>query len=756
LDRLEPPRDTLAAHVSKRRGAATTKKKNRLFFSSFLPPIGLAKMDDPTPDQLKAMLEELRLSAAEANRRAAEADRRAEEERRQREEADRRAAEADRRAAEADRRAAEERQQREEADGRAAEARQETEEVRLETEEMKDQARRKNWPPDFVAFGKLRVSLSIKPSTATGRTASVVERSGRFAVDENIKFNTETSNTSKFLFNRGVAVTGLICSEADVAYHVRHLLQDLVVATGLSEKIKLIQELGTFSLRMDLALITDSSGTPIGFVEVKNPVAEGGASPLAAPGVLGEVYDYLELLHHTFGIRGVFGIITTMREWRVVWRNDEDSRALAGGGGDAGGAGKVVGSAAGDAADDAAGDAAGDAGGDDAPGRTTPPVPPGARPSDSSEPCPRCEVVVGDMPAEGPRRSERIAVRARVATLEDAAESYTAPAGADMGNSLCASAIYRIGDSADVDFNDGLPEAPGDFVVLVIANALQRMDDAGREDYDVDSLDHVCNRRFPVIEEGGGMHWAALRPGGRRLSDRINRFPAAATKYLWLLKCLGAGRDGRAWLACTVGLGAVCVIKICRKREGSGGGGEKVAGDAVGDAGAITDAGDAGNTLGDTGSITDAGDAGDAVASAIAIADAGAGGAAGAAVAKREADNWTSIYGTQFPVRSGLWDGRGAVLMQYFNPVLDTDRTSAKYLEMVRKVLTESFANQKYEHMDVVWRNIGTYIGTDANGADEQRAVLFDLTKVKKHDEEDWDGKAWVDACIEVLETNKA
>lgn len=68
------------------------------------------------------------------------------------------------------------------------------------------------------------------------------------------------------------------------------------------------------------------SGVPIGAVEVKKP-------KLDAIGVLirgaafnldtyGQIFDYMIQLRAFHGVCQVFGIITTLIEWRIVWLPD--------------------------------------------------------------------------------------------------------------------------------------------------------------------------------------------------------------------------------------------------------------------------------------------------------------------------------------------------------------------------------------------------------------------------------------------------
>lgn len=50
-------------------------------------------------------------------------------------------------------------------------------------------------------------------------------------------------------------------------------------------------------------------------VEVKQP----GSGEVSDLKVLGEVFDYITQLRNSYGHCEVFGIITTMEEWRLCW-----------------------------------------------------------------------------------------------------------------------------------------------------------------------------------------------------------------------------------------------------------------------------------------------------------------------------------------------------------------------------------------------------------------------------------------------------
>ena len=81
-------------------------------------------------------------------------------------------------------------------------------------------------------------------------------------------------------------------------------LQDVLVQT----------ELYLFSERPDIAILFKSD-VPVGVIEVKVP----DGNPMNDKLFAGQLFDYMEMLHSTFGVQNVFGIMTTYHEWRICW-----------------------------------------------------------------------------------------------------------------------------------------------------------------------------------------------------------------------------------------------------------------------------------------------------------------------------------------------------------------------------------------------------------------------------------------------------
>lgn len=124
-------------------------------------------------------------------------------------------------------------------------------------------------------------------------------------------------------------------SEAAVCRHVENVLVDVVRAiqptqttsNELIKSIHFVSELSVFGNRADLWVVR-MFGAPVGVVEVKKPDRKGEI--LNSPHVAGQLFDYMCRLRSFHGLREVFGIATTYRQWRVFWLPDTDSVTAAG------------------------------------------------------------------------------------------------------------------------------------------------------------------------------------------------------------------------------------------------------------------------------------------------------------------------------------------------------------------------------------------------------------------------------------------
>jgi hypothetical protein len=112
-------------------------------------------------------------------------------------------------------------------------------------------------------------------------------------------------------------------SEHDICGFVTLFLKE--VARELDLPLKFRTEVGFFSLRPDITVVK-ALGIPVGVIEVKRPTK----GILDNQAVLGELYDYMKQVVNFYGLKQVFGILTTYQEWRVCWMTDDHSIRLAG------------------------------------------------------------------------------------------------------------------------------------------------------------------------------------------------------------------------------------------------------------------------------------------------------------------------------------------------------------------------------------------------------------------------------------------
>jgi hypothetical protein len=103
----------------------------------------------------------------------------------------------------------------------------------------------------------------------------------------------------------------VISTEADVAYQVRVALSEVIEALGLHFNV--LSEVQIFWIRPDIYIVSTASGIPKGVVEVK----KAGEVAMTNERISGEVFDYMMHIRSLFGVREVFGILTSYDEWRV-------------------------------------------------------------------------------------------------------------------------------------------------------------------------------------------------------------------------------------------------------------------------------------------------------------------------------------------------------------------------------------------------------------------------------------------------------
>ncbi|KAL5457513.1 hypothetical protein EMCRGX_G034779 [Ephydatia muelleri] len=117
-------------------------------------------------------------------------------------------------------------------------------------------------------------------------------------------------------------------NETDIRNYVAEVLRMIIYALKLKD-VEVRCEISVFELRPDLWLVqrrhNHNHFTPIGVVEVKRPAVDLMPSPLGNGKVLGQLYDYLVMLKTQFDLNFAIGIVTTYKEWRICWLQEDDS-----------------------------------------------------------------------------------------------------------------------------------------------------------------------------------------------------------------------------------------------------------------------------------------------------------------------------------------------------------------------------------------------------------------------------------------------
>jgi hypothetical protein len=114
-------------------------------------------------------------------------------------------------------------------------------------------------------------------------------------------------------------------SESDIQGFVKIVLTDAIFAVGLKNRLHCFNELSVFSIRPDIWIVVNNRGVPVGVCEVKTP----GSSIMESDIIHGQIFDYMLQLRSFHGLKHVFGIVSTYKQWRIYWLNDKNCRNAA-------------------------------------------------------------------------------------------------------------------------------------------------------------------------------------------------------------------------------------------------------------------------------------------------------------------------------------------------------------------------------------------------------------------------------------------
>lgn len=123
-------------------------------------------------------------------------------------------------------------------------------------------------------------------------------------------------------------------SESDLHLGVNLLLRDVLKLLRLSGKLSIFAEVSVTSAssrtgRPDLWIIW-ASGRPIGIVEIKSPSDDPDEpNVLDDAQVLGQAFDYGRMLYSFHGQVDCFVILSTLKDWKILWSPHSDGAANA-------------------------------------------------------------------------------------------------------------------------------------------------------------------------------------------------------------------------------------------------------------------------------------------------------------------------------------------------------------------------------------------------------------------------------------------
>jgi hypothetical protein len=95
------------------------------------------------------------------------------------------------------------------------------------------------------------------------------------------------------------------------------------VIDALNLQFNVLSEVQIFWIRPDIYIVASASGIPKGVVEVK----KAGEIAMTNEFIAGEVFDHMMQLRSLFGVRQVFGILTSYDEGRVHYAGFQMAKA---------------------------------------------------------------------------------------------------------------------------------------------------------------------------------------------------------------------------------------------------------------------------------------------------------------------------------------------------------------------------------------------------------------------------------------------
>ena len=208
------------------------------------------------------------------------------------------------------------------------------EEIAIRNEELSLYSIERFWKCGFRGL-----QLSKRGSVSSTHTSTHTDI-GNFKLRSFAILNIETHNSSAaslFLVELQRQENNkliLYLNEAEVMHRVRLIILDVLLCLAINTQVSIhyqasvvsVVETGRGESKSNIVVVETKYGVPIAVIVVK----EQGSSKLSNPKVLGQVFDYMSNLRNSYGQCEVFGIVTTLDQWRVVWFPDTDEFAASG------------------------------------------------------------------------------------------------------------------------------------------------------------------------------------------------------------------------------------------------------------------------------------------------------------------------------------------------------------------------------------------------------------------------------------------
>jgi hypothetical protein len=178
---------------------------------------------------------------------------------------------------------------------------------------------------------KFRMVQEISSSNnhTSDHTAANVEK-GIFKLVKNPlssfgRRSVERESSFLSLFMNGGDLFGF-ANEQDVQSAVEKFIEDILKGLGWwGNTVKLVrQQAMVGSTKADIWIVLMSYGRPIGVIEVKVP---GKKDKMHDPHVCDQIFDYMVQLRASYGQCELFGIVTTLKDWRIFWFPDTNPTA---------------------------------------------------------------------------------------------------------------------------------------------------------------------------------------------------------------------------------------------------------------------------------------------------------------------------------------------------------------------------------------------------------------------------------------------